>query len=188
MKMLRMIKYICIPLCLMFSTQLHATVSHSSDQGWTEGQDISRQFAKLLISGIIKAGDELKLDHIYRISGTHQLPDDFTLSAVKGGGFDVIDAVSDKNRAFLVLGNRTTLRNLTITYLNTPPPGPDAGTNPTRGKHFYPMIGITAKGKSDIRIEYCRLEGSINHQNKFSDCVRPKLIGCHIIYAVQQGD
>ena len=160
---------------------LHATVRHSSDLGWTAGQDISGPFASLLSDGTIKPGDELRLDDTYRISGTHRLPDDFTLAAVKGGGFDVTDAVSDRNRTFLILGNRTTLRNLTITYLDTPPLGPDAGTNPTRGVHFYPMIGITASGKSDIRIEHCRLEGSINHQIKLSDCARPQVIGCHIL-------
>jgi hypothetical protein len=156
-------------------------VRHSSQLGWTAGQDVSAQFAAFLSGGTIKPGDELKLDQTYRISGTHQLPDDFILSAMKGGGFDVTDAVSDQSRTFLVLGDRTILRNLTITYLNTPKLGPDAGTNPKRGIHFYQMVGITAKGKSDIRIEYCRLEGSINHQIKLSDCARPRIINCHIL-------
>jgi len=161
--------------------QVHATIHHSSDLGWVAGQDISAEFAALCSGGTIAAGDELKLDHTYRISGTHQLPDDFVLSAVKGGGFDVTDAVSDKNRTFLILGNRTTLRNLTITYLGTPVLGPDACTNPTRGVHFYPMTGITASEKSDIRIERCRLEGSINHHVKLPHCARPQVIGCHIL-------
>ena len=176
-----MIKRIFILVYLICVTQAHAAVLYSSDLGWSAGQDVSAQFSALLSNGTIKADDGLKLDHIYRISGTYHLPDNFTLSAVKGGGFEVADAVDDKNRTFLVLGNRTTLRNLTISYLNTPKLGPDAGTNPTRGKHFHPMIGITAKGKSEIRIEYCRLEGSINHQIKLSDCTRPHIIGCHIL-------
>ena len=176
-----MIKHTLILVWLICVTEAHAVVHRSSDLGWTAGQDISMQFAALLNGGTIKNSDELKLDHTYRISGTHQLPDDFILSSVRGGGFDVTDAVSDKNRTFLVLGNRTTLRNLTITYLNTPKLGSDAGTNPTRGKHFYPMIGITASGKSDILIEYCRLEGSINHQIKLSNCSRPQIISCHIL-------
>jgi hypothetical protein len=177
----RRIKHILVLGWFVCVTQVQATVHHSSDMGWTPGQDVSRQFAALLSSDTIKASDELRLDHTYRISGTHQLPDDFILSAAKDGGFDVTDAVSDKNRTFLVLGNRTTLRNLTVTYLNTPKLGPDAGTNPRRGAHFYPMVGITASGKSDIRIEYCRLEGSISHQIKLSDCARPHIIGCHIL-------
>jgi hypothetical protein len=176
-----MTKYIFVLGWFVCVTQAQATVRHSSDLGWIAGRDVSDQFAALLSSGTIKASDELKLDHTYRISGTHQLPDEFILSAAKDGGFDVTDAVSDKNRTFLVLGNRTTLRNLTVTYLNTPKLGPDGGTNPRRGVHFYPMVGITASGKSDIRIEYCQLEGSISHQIKLSDCARPQVIGCHIL-------
>jgi hypothetical protein len=178
-----MIKCVFILGLLTCVAQLHAAVYHSSDLGWIAGHDISAQFAREVSgrSRSMKAGVELKLDHTYRISGTHHLPDDFILSATKGGGFEVTDAVSDKNRTFLVLGNRTTLRNLTITYLDTPALGPAAGVSPTRGVHFYPMVGITAEGKSDVRIEYCRLEGSINHQIKLSDCARPQVIGCHIL-------
>jgi len=176
-----MVKRIVILGLFVCVAQVRAEVRHSSDLGWTAGQDVSMQLAALLGNGTIKAGDELKLDHTYRISGTHQLPDDFVLSAVKGGGFDVTDAAADKNRTFLILGSRTTLRNLTITYLNTPKLGSEGGTNPKRGVYFYPMVGIAASGKSDIRIEYCRLEGSINHQIKLSDCARPHIIGCHIL-------
>ena len=39
-----------------------------------------------------------------------------------GGGFDITDAESDQNRAFLRLGNGNTLRSLTLTYLDTPEP------------------------------------------------------------------
>jgi hypothetical protein len=176
-----MIKTIVILAYLVCIRQGYATVRRSSDLGWAAGQDVSTEFAALLSRGTITRGDELRLDHTYRISGTHKLPDDFVLSAVKGGGFDVTDAVSDQNRTFLILGHRTVLRNLTITYLRTPVLGPDAGTNPTRGVHFYPMIGITASGKSDIRIEYCRLGGSVNHHIKLSNCARPQVIGCHIL-------
>jgi hypothetical protein len=177
----RMTRYTFFVVWLILVAQLDAGVHHSSDLGWAAGQDVSAELAGLLSSGAIGAGDELSLSHSYRVSGTHRLPDDFVLSAVKGGGFAVTDAAGDENRTFLVLGNGTTLRNLTITYLDTPEAGPDAGTNPTRGVHFYPMVGITAKDKSDIRIEYCRLEGSINHQIKLSGCARPRVIGCHIV-------
>jgi hypothetical protein len=178
-----MSKHVFILGWLACVTQVHATVYHSSDLGWVAGQDVSVQFARAVSgrSGSIEAGVELRLDHTYRISGTHRLPDDFILSAVKGGGFEVTDAVSDQDRIFLVLGDRTTLRNLTITYLATPPLGPVAGTNPKRGVHFYPMVGITAAGKSDIRIEYCRLKGSISHQIRLSDCARAQVIACHIL-------
>ena len=176
-----MSKHVVVWACLLCVTRMHAAVHHSSDLGWQAGRDISRQFAELLEGETIEPGDELRLDHRYRISGKHELPDDFVLSAVKGGGFDVTDAAADKSRTFLVLGNRTTLRNLTITYLNTPVPGPDAGTNPTRGVHFHKMTGITASDKSDICIEFCRLDGSINHQIKLANCARPRIVGCHII-------
>ena len=84
-------------------------------------QDVTEAFATLLESGKLKAGEELVLDHKYRISGSHTLPDNFTLSAVKGAGFDVTDAAEPKsNRPLLELGDGNTLRNLTITYLNTP--------------------------------------------------------------------
>jgi hypothetical protein len=175
-----MIKHVVVAL-LACVTHVHGAVRHSSDLGWGAGQDISTALAALLSGGTIQAGDELKLEHTYQVRGTHELPADFVLSASRGGGFDVTDAVSDRNRTFLILGNRTTLRNLTIRYLRTPALGPDAGTNPTRGVHFYPMVGITASGRSDIRIEHCRLEGSINHHIKLSNCARPKVIGCHIL-------
>jgi hypothetical protein len=165
----------------MCVAQSQSAVRDSADLGWVAGQDVSEEFAELLVSEVVGAGDELRLDHTYRICGTHRLPDGFTLSAVKGGGFDVTDAVGDRNQTFLILGNRTALRNLTVRYLKTPAPGPDAGTGPKRGVHFYPMIGITAANKSDIVIENCRLEGSINHQIKLVNCARPRVLGCHII-------
>ena len=56
-----MIERILVLLYLICATQVHATVRHSSDLGWTAGQDVSTQFAALLSGGTIKAGDELKL-------------------------------------------------------------------------------------------------------------------------------
>lgn len=176
-----MIRNLVVLGWVLVAARIDATTHHSADLGWKAGQDVSSPFAALLREGGIEAGDELRLDHRYRVGGTHRLPDDVTLSAKKGGGFDVMDAAPDRNRTFLILGNRTTLRNLTITYPGTPAPGPDAGTNPTRGVHFHPTIGITATGARDILIENCRLEGSIAHQVKLSDCARPRIIGCHIL-------
>jgi len=154
------------------------TVHHSTDFGWTANQDITEAFARLLKNGKLKAGDELVLDHKYRMSGTHTLPDNFTLSAVKDGGFDVTDAVKPRtNRALLELGNGTTLRNLTITYLNTPPLGP---TGEKHGVTFTTRLGIQARGKSNLLLENCRLTGSIGHHLKLLDCSKVKVIGCHI--------
>lgn len=165
--------------CFVGAVPARATVHHTAELGWSAGQDVSDAFAEFLANTAI-AGDELRLDHTYRISGTHQLPDDFTLSAVAGGGFDVTDAQSDQNRAFLHLGNRNTLRNLTITYLNTPEPGP-VGTSPVRGVDFYPMTGITSTDKSDIRIESCTLYGSVNHHLKVAGGSEIQVIGTHVV-------
>ena len=63
---------------LLCALPVQAAVQHSSDFGWAAGEDVTEDLAKLLDSGKLKAGDELVLDHTYRISGTHELPDDFT--------------------------------------------------------------------------------------------------------------
>ena len=153
-------------------------VHRSAEFGWTEDQDITEGFAKLLQDGTLKAGEELVLDHRYRISGSHALPDNFTLSAVKGAGFDVTDATEPKgNRPLLELGDGNTIRNLTITYLDTPELGP-TGEEP--GVNFTKRLGIQAADKQDILIENCRLLGSIGHHLKLVDCRRPRVVGCHI--------
>jgi hypothetical protein len=153
-------------------------IHHSGDFGWTAHQDVSEALDALLASGMIAAGHELVLDHTYRINGSHVLPDEVTLSAVKGAGFEVTDAAETKNnRPLLELGNNTTLRNLTITYLNTPKLGP---TGEKRGKTFTSRLGIQAVGKRDIMIENCRLVGAIGHHLKLVDCHKPKVMGCHI--------
>lgn len=158
---------------------LPANVHHSTDFGWAEGQEIAKPFAELLNSGRLRAGDELVLDHTYRISGGYKLPDNFTLSAVKGAGFVVTDATVNHKEGLplLELGNGCTLRNLTITYLNTPPLGP---TGEERGVTFADRVGIVARGKRDLLIENCQLTGSIQHQIFLADCERVKVIGCHI--------
>jgi len=154
------------------------SVIRSTELGWEAGQDVTHEFATLLAKGELGAGHELVLDHTYRISGSHAVPDGATTSAVKDAGFDVTDAVDFKgSRPLLDLGNGTTLRNLTIRYLNTPPLGP---TGEERGVTFTGRVGIQASGKRDIRIEKCRLTGSIGHHLKLSDCVGPEVIGCHI--------
>ena len=145
-------------------------VHRSSDFGWAADQDVTEPFAKLLANGTLKAGEELVLDHTYRISGSYRLPDNFILSAVKGAGFDVTDAVRFKgDRPLLELGNATTLRNLTITYLNTPPLGP---TGEKRGVTFTGRLGIQARGKRNLRIENCRLTASIGHHLRLFDWVK----------------
>lgn len=165
-------------LALLYILPLRAEVHRSSDFGWTADQDVTEVFEKLLTNGTLKPGDELVLDDTYRISGNHALPDDIALSAVKGAGFDVTDAAEPKNnRPLLELGNNNTLRNLTITYLNTPKLGP---TGEKHGVTFTRRQGIHAYGKSDLRIENCRLIGSIGHQLKLVDCTKVEVIGTYI--------
>jgi len=157
---------------------LRAGVHHSSDFGWLANQDVTELFNTLLENSRFEAGDVFVLDHTYRISGSYELPDNFTLSAVRGAGFDVTDAVNFRhNRPLLELGNSNTLRNLTINYLNTPPLGP-SGEKP--GVTFTRRLGIQARGKRHLRIENCRFVGSIGHHLKLSDCREPTIIGCHI--------
>jgi hypothetical protein len=155
-----------------------AKVHRSSDFGWTANQDVAAGFADLLESGRLKAGDELVLEHRYRIRGSHTLPDRFTLSAVEGAGFDVADAAEPtSSRPLLELGNHNTLRNLTITYLDTPELGP-TGEKP--GVTFTKRLGIQANGKHTLRIENCRLTGSIAHHLRLTDCSNVEVVGCHI--------
>ncbi len=159
-------------------TSAPAEVHHSSDFGWTANQDVTEDFAKLLGSGKLKAGEQLVLDHRYRISGSHRLPDGLALSAVKGAGFDVTDAANAKSgRPLLELGNHNTLRNLTISYLNTPKLGP---TGEKHEVNFTRRIGIQANGKQTLRIENCRLTGSIGHHLKLTDCSKVEVVGCHV--------
>jgi hypothetical protein len=119
------------------------------------------------------------------------LPDRFTLSARKDAGFEVTDATGQNHDAFLTLGHKNTLRNLTITYLNAPKLGP---TGEKRGETFTTRLGIQARDKSDIRIENCRVTGSIGHHLRLNGCSRVKVIGCHIagghwsVYVVETDD
>jgi hypothetical protein len=162
-------------LCIL---PLRAETYRSSDLGWTADQDVTEAFDELLTDGTLKTGDELLLQHTYKISGSRQLPDNFILSAVKGAGFDVTDAAEPKNnRPLLELGNDNTLRNLTITYLDTPPLGP---TGEKHEVNFTRRLGIQARDKSDITIENCRLTGSIGHHLKLIDCSKVEVTGTHI--------
>jgi hypothetical protein len=156
---------------------------NSSSLGWKENQDITEEFQKL-ISGIKPMSPDvplniyLKLEHRFRISGSHQLPDNFFLSATKGAGLDVTDAVKPKtNRALFELGNFNVLENLTIHFLNTPPLGP---TGEKHEVHFTRRIGIQGNGKKALRILDCRLIGSINHHLRLTNCSDIQVTGAHI--------
>ena len=173
MKMLALMLF-----CLTIIVPLRAATHRSAGLGWEADQDVTEAFDTLLTDGTLEPGDELVLEHTYRISGSRELPDNLTLSAVQGAGFDVTDAAEPKNnRPLLELGNDNTLRNLTITYLNTPELGP---TGEKRGVTFTGRLGIQARGKDNLRIENCRLTGSIGHHLKLIDCSKVKVVGTHV--------
>ena len=107
-----------IPLVfvLALASETNAKVHRSSELGWKPGADVARSFAGLLTAKKLKAGDELFLEHKYKIWGGLELPDRFTISARKGAGFDVIDGGKPKSgRPLFKLGHRNALRNLTLT-------------------------------------------------------------------------
>ena len=165
-------------MCALIATSLQAKTHLCTELGWMKGQDVTAALSQLLADGTFKPGDELRLEHRYRITGSHALPDRFTLSAVQGAGFEVADAVDPKSsRALLELGHGVTLRNLTIRYLDTPPLGPTGGKH---GVHFTKRLGIQAREKKGIRIENCRLTGSINHHLRLTDCQDVEVTGTHV--------
>ena len=87
-----MLRSTLVALICCCAATAHGEIRHTSDFGWKAGEDVTSKFEALFRDGAVRSGDELVLDHTYRIRGTHALPDDFTLSAVKGGGFEVVDA------------------------------------------------------------------------------------------------
>lgn len=159
-----------------------ARVIHSSDLGWKADQDITEAFAGLLKGGELKAGDELVLDHRYRIAGSHKLPDNFTLSAKKGAGFEVTDAYSSLNAGVLTLGSNTTLRNLLITYLYTPDTGGMGIRAAQRGIDVLNRTGIVLpSGGKNILFENCRFDGMIAHHVRGVECDLVTFTGCQVV-------
>ena len=150
----------------------------SSDLGWKKNQDITEPFQKLVADKKLKSGDELRLEQKFRISGSHSLPDNFKLSAIKGADLNVIDAAKPtSSRALFELGNNCSIENLTINYLNTPPLGP---TGEKHEVHFTRRLGIQAKGKKNLRIKNCRLVGSIGHHLRLTQCSNIEVTGTHV--------
>ena len=154
-----------------------AEVHHSSALGWSAGEDVSEAFASALENGELAAGDELVLEHMYKITGTYALPENFTLSAVKGAGFEVTDTGEKDNHEFLILDHKNTLRNLTIRYPNTPTPK----RSTKRIKTVQPRKGIYAEGKDDLRFENCHFTGHIGQHVRLKGGNNAQFIGCHIV-------
>jgi len=153
------------------------TVLHSADLGWEPMQNVSEAFAKLLKEGVLKPGVDLRLDQMYRISGSYVLPDNVTISAVKGGGFHIIDAKENSAPLFKI-GNGNVLNNVIFHYVNTPELG---GRGIKHGVDFFDKQSLWASDKQDILIKNCRLEGMIAIHIRLDRCKRVRLIGCHII-------
>jgi hypothetical protein len=135
------------------------TIWHSSDFGWTAGQDISKPFAALA-KGTFKPGDTVILDHMYKIGGSGiQLPDNFTLAAVKGGGFDVYDSAAN-SAPLISLGNGNKLDNLTVTHSKAPNTGYE-GNNPAAGVDYHYGATFEINGKHDVTIESSKFKGNV---------------------------
>ncbi|MEO1346876.1 MAG: right-handed parallel beta-helix repeat-containing protein [Pseudomonadota bacterium] len=135
------------------------TTWYSSDLGWTAGQDISDEFASLV--GALRPGDTLVLEDMFRISGSnHQLPDDFTLTATKGGGFDIIDADTNSN-PLLRLGDGNTLDNVTISTVSSTPDTGYSGNDAKSGVDYVPGAVIAAFDVDDLTIVDSAFEGNV---------------------------
>ena len=120
---------------------------------------MAESFAGLLNTKKLKAGDELHLEHRFQIWGGLELPDDFTISAIKGAGFDVTDGGKPKSgRPLFKLGQRNSLLNLTLNYLHAPPLGP---TGEKMHVNYTHRLGILAQGKHDILIENCVFQDNL---------------------------
>jgi hypothetical protein len=169
--------------CAMCVLPLHAATHHSSEFVWKANQDVTEAFTKLLQDGTLKAGDELVLDHTYRINimskSKRTLPANFTLSAVKGAGFDVYGFSQETaaRNPVLELGDRNTLRNVTINCEGVP----TEIVAWRRQAKFFKAVALRASGRNDILIENCRLNGLISHNISMEDCRRLKVIGCQIV-------
>jgi hypothetical protein len=134
------------------------TIIHSSDLGWTAGQNISDEFAAL--AKTFKPGDTFVFDHMYKISGSNiELPENFTLAGgAPGAGIDIIDSATNVNR-LLVLNNGNTLTDLTVSHSNSPNV-PLTDLNPKSGIHYDNKISILAEG-DNIRILNSYFEGNV---------------------------
>jgi hypothetical protein len=141
-------------------------IIRSASLGWAAGQNVTTQVAALVPR--LAPFDELVLDHKYELTGgPYQLPDDFTLSAVQGGGFDVTDTATAGDISVLKLGHRNTLRNVTISSPNAPTRLPDS-LEAVKGTDFHGRRIIQSDEKDDCVIEFCRFENNIAHHLLFN--------------------
>ena len=130
----------------------------ASNLGWNSGSNVSNSFASLFDE--FKPGDTLVLDGMYRIEGSKfQLPDDFTLTATNGGGFEVVDAATNRD-PLLYLGNRTIIDNVTVKVSGVPDTG-YSGASAKRGVDYADKVVFASYGKHDVTITSSAFEGDV---------------------------
>jgi hypothetical protein len=140
-----------------------AVIETGPDLGWTDNQDITSVIAGALAA--LDPGDELRLSHMYKISGgPYTIPggvdaDNPTIiSAVFGGGLEVTDPdLGTSGGSLLQLGGSyVTLRNLTVTMptaidwtVLTP------NVTVTQGTHYNARRFLYGVSCDHVTIEYC---------------------------------
>ncbi|MCP5073640.1 MAG: hypothetical protein GY947_10155 [Rhodobacteraceae bacterium] len=135
------------------------TTYYSSDFGWSDGQDISDEFAALA-ENTLQPGDTLVLESMYQISGENiQLPDDFTLSAVQGAGLDIVDTNAHTD-PLILMGDGGKIDNVTFTASESPDTGYE-GTHAESGVDFHTQTAVEVKGADNVTISNCDFSGNL---------------------------
>ncbi|MEO0697591.1 MAG: right-handed parallel beta-helix repeat-containing protein [Pseudomonadota bacterium] len=157
---------------------------YSSDLGWTSGQDVSANFSTL-VEKSFKPGDTLVLEGMFRVSGKDlQLPDDFTLSAEYGGGFEITDAKTNKDH-FLLLGDRNTIDNVTFEVPNTPSTEFDY-MSAKKGIDYTNKDLILLNNADDVTILNSTFSGNITKHLDVHDSSNLTVEGVHFIGGFRQ--
>ncbi|WP_417475742.1 right-handed parallel beta-helix repeat-containing protein [Leisingera sp.] len=134
---------------------------HSSDLGWTPGQDISNAFADLLANRTFTAASTLVLEDTYTISGSNlRLPKDFTLTASKGAGLDVRTSSATDTSALFILSDGVTVDNVTFDVVNAPTTG-YGGANPVSGKDYHTKRVLVVDGDG-VSVENSAFSGNVS--------------------------
>ncbi|UWQ48123.1 right-handed parallel beta-helix repeat-containing protein [Leisingera aquaemixtae] len=137
------------------------TVWHSSDLGWSAGQDVSSAFASLLSSKKFKAGDTLVLEDTYKISGSHlRLPENFTLTAEKGAGLDVRTTSPTDTSPLFLLSNGVTVDNVTFDVVNAPKTG-YSGAKPVSGSDYHTKRILVVEGDG-VTVQNSAFSGNVS--------------------------
>ena len=133
-------------------------VWYSSDLGWLPGSDVSSEFS-LFLSDRFSSGDTLVLEDTYRLSGSNlRVPEGVTLTAVKGGGFDVVTSGRDSS-PLLVLSDDVTVDNITFTAVAAPNTG-YSGANPQVGTDYHAKRVLRVDGDR-VTVENSAFAGNV---------------------------